>query len=351
MEKSKEEKRQVYIDLLRILCCFGVIVIHVSSIYFDNYEIKSINWIISVIFNIFVRFAVPVFFMISGALFLQRKEINIKKIYTKNILKVLIILAIWLPIYGIISYVYVYNHSFPNFSAFKGIIVGLLDYQYQFWFLIPLIRIYICLPLLKKISEDRKVLKYFLVLFFVFQIIFPTFKPLIGANKYRALTLFGPELVSGYYGYFLLGYYLNSVEISRKKENGIYVLGIVSIIVAVLGTILISNKTGEKIEAFLNPSAITAAIVAVAIFILFKQKISKIKFKDKTHSLITIISNCTMGIYIFHLAIIWIFKKNINLFFATPLIAIPLICLLTFILSSIITLIVKKIPFLGKYIV
>jgi len=346
-------KREYYLDLLRILCCFSVVIIHVAAIYFYDCDIKDSNWNISVFFDAIVRFAVPVFFMISGALFLKKKDLSIKKLYTKNILKILIILAIWLPVYGVVSYMYVYNHSVLSLAILKDIIIGLLDYQFQFWFLVPLISIYMCMPFLQKIAEDKKILKYFLILFAIFQIVIPSLSPIpeLGGYKYKALMFFAPRLVLGYYGYFLLGHYLNIMEITPKKENIIYTLGIISIIIAIVGTIWISNNAGEKFEFFFSYYTITTAIASVAIFIFFKQRVSKVNFKDKTKKLISKLSSYTMGVYIFHVIIKWIIEKNFNMYFTTALITVPLVSIIIFILSIVITIIVKKIPFIGKYIV
>ena len=78
------KQRLVNFDLLRILCCFSVILIHVSAIVWYDYEMKSFDWQISTFYDTLVRFCVPVFYMISGMLFLSRKSIDIKK-YIKTI--------------------------------------------------------------------------------------------------------------------------------------------------------------------------------------------------------------------------------------------------------------------------
>lgn len=145
-----------------------------------------------------VRFCVPVFYMISGALFLSKKEINMKKIFSKNILKILIIIAVWLPIHGIFSY-YKYGNEIIGLNSFIQIFKEIIDNQYQFWFLFPLLSMYICLPILKKISEDKKVTKYFIILFFIFQIIRQSIIPIIGNGyKIKIINLFVPDLVLGY---------------------------------------------------------------------------------------------------------------------------------------------------------
>lgn len=80
--KKSEEKRErfVYIDCLRVLATFGVIVLHVSSWNWSSAIIGGVEWKVLTFYNGLVRWCVPVFVMISGALFLGRK-VNIKKLY------------------------------------------------------------------------------------------------------------------------------------------------------------------------------------------------------------------------------------------------------------------------------
>ena len=83
-------KRIYWLDLLRIISILSMILLHVAASFWYVSPSNSYNWIIMNIYDSLVRFCVPVFLMISGALFLSQKEINIKKLYTKNILRLLI---------------------------------------------------------------------------------------------------------------------------------------------------------------------------------------------------------------------------------------------------------------------
>lgn len=75
-------------DRLRILAAFAVVVLHaVAPLFLDSYP--SSDWNVANVYESLVRWSVPVFFMISGALFLnKRKELNIGRLYKKNIFRV-----------------------------------------------------------------------------------------------------------------------------------------------------------------------------------------------------------------------------------------------------------------------
>ena len=63
-----------WINNLRLIAMFAVIVLHTASplLFFYN-NVPANNWIAADIYNAMVRFAVPVFVMITGALLLHRE--------------------------------------------------------------------------------------------------------------------------------------------------------------------------------------------------------------------------------------------------------------------------------------
>lgn len=65
--------RKVYLDFLRILACFLVIVNHTNSDIFLNSSI-GITWFVSITYFFICKIAVPLFVMISGAVLLGKKD-------------------------------------------------------------------------------------------------------------------------------------------------------------------------------------------------------------------------------------------------------------------------------------
>ena len=75
----------LYFDLLRILATFAVIFLHVSACGFGR-DYLSCNWIVSVVYDGMVRWCVPIFVMLSGALFLDmKKKITLESLIKKRI--------------------------------------------------------------------------------------------------------------------------------------------------------------------------------------------------------------------------------------------------------------------------
>jgi surface polysaccharide O-acyltransferase-like enzyme len=93
--------RIISFDVLRILAAFAVVMLHVTSDRLTT-SFPSNEWEIRNVYDSFVRWCVPVFVMISGALFLNHgRSVNVGRLYKKNILH---LVFIFLP-----------GHSFMRF--------------------------------------------------------------------------------------------------------------------------------------------------------------------------------------------------------------------------------------------
>ena len=94
-----ESQRIIAFDVMRIISIFAVILLHYSSQRF-YISFPSSEWEIRNIYDSMVRWGVPVFVMISGALFLDsNKKLSIKRLFTKNILRIICAFLFWSFIY------------------------------------------------------------------------------------------------------------------------------------------------------------------------------------------------------------------------------------------------------------
>ena len=86
MDDKTVSARNISLDLLRIVATAAVVLLHTAKRVWYNVPVSSTDWYISNIYLSAVRWAVPVFVMISGTLFLLR-DVSIKKLYRNNILR------------------------------------------------------------------------------------------------------------------------------------------------------------------------------------------------------------------------------------------------------------------------
>ena len=88
-----------YLDSLRALATIGVILIHISSPLVNMTWSKNMPyWWVGNVADSLVRFAVPVFLMLSGATMLG-KEYSLTDFYKKRFLRVFLPFVFWLGMY------------------------------------------------------------------------------------------------------------------------------------------------------------------------------------------------------------------------------------------------------------
>ena len=73
--QTKTNGRILYFDFLRIFATFAVMVLHVAGQNWNGTSVPSFEWQTFNLFHSITRFGVPIFVMISGALFLNKREL------------------------------------------------------------------------------------------------------------------------------------------------------------------------------------------------------------------------------------------------------------------------------------
>ena len=87
--------RKAWLDYLRVIALFGVIIGHVAADFYRGYgEVGMADWWLSNMVNASVRFVVPVYVMVSGALLLGRSY-SMEDFYKKRALRLIPPLLFW----------------------------------------------------------------------------------------------------------------------------------------------------------------------------------------------------------------------------------------------------------------
>lgn len=298
------------------------------------------------------RWCVPIFVMISGALFLDpNRNISYKTIFTKNIFRILTAFIFWSVLYAI------YCNIFFQPINVAGLISEILIGHFHLWFLYMIIGLYLAVPILRQIAPNRELSKYFIISSFIFAIciphfiqiieIFPAIKP-IGSILTRTSSLFDFNIGAGFLGFFMLGHYLHTVRLSKNIERIIFIIGVISFLMIAYMAYLIfqfSPETNNPFYAYLSPLVMFEAI---AVFLLVKRYESQY---SKIHLYISKISKVSFGIYLVHMLVYYIIESaGINANIVNPIIGIPTMSILIFIVSFITALFISKIPYINRYI-
>lgn len=338
--------RVIYIDLLRIVATFSVIFLHVAAGNWNNVGVGTFQWNVFNFYDSIVRFGVPIFVMISGMFLLNpEKQIDYKDIYIKYIARILMVLISWSFLYAL--YTNITNYEVFNKDAFmKSFIFG----HYHLWYLYMLIGLYIFTPILRKIVVDKNAIEYFLLVSFIVTFIFPIIVKVFELVDFDIfIKKFNLYFTFGYVAYYIGGYYFSIYDIKKKYRNIIYVLGVLGLIFTYTLTNIISLRTEKGDSTFYSYFSPNVMIISLAIFVFFKYEVSKIQFNKGAMKLINILSENSFRIYLVHdFFNIFILDAGINTLSYNPIISVPIISMLVFVGSYIISYIISKIPLLNR---
>ena len=350
----EQPKRLYSFDLLRILAAFSVVVLHSTALRWYNLPLESSDWFFTNAINVLSRFGVPIFVMLSGALFLApEKEIPLKQLWTRYILRLAILYAVWSCVYGTIGFIYAY----PGYFSIKFYLKCILSGHYHLWFLPMMIGIYAIVPILRKwiLSGTKKDVQYFLLLFVLFEVIATTVKVFIKTPEVQNfLNNFNFTLICSYVGYFVLGHYLMQYGLAKKADTVLAILFPICIVVNIAVSTLQSRSEGVPLSDFTNSFGLFTFLLTVAIFRFFtKNENAKGVFFEKHQTLgrfVLSLSKSTLGIYLLHLA--FLESKLISSLFdrLNAVLAALIALLITFVFSAVVATILRKIPFVGRYI-
>lgn len=333
------QKRVQYFDYLKLVSCILIVLIHVISEVWYQLPVKSASFIVTTIFDGLFRWTVPIYFMISGAIFLdENKEMSLKKIYKKNILKMFIIFIIWAIIYGFIL-LYLYGDFSKNGILNELIFIIKGHGRFHLWFLLEMIAFYICVPFIRLITkkENKKILIYAITILIIFNSLIPTLNNLFNAGINYSV------MFTGYLHYFLLGYYINSFNIKHKKIT--YIIGILCALITSIGTLLISFKLNNEYDLLYNYSSIFVVFTSIAVFLFMKEKFNK----PCSNEFIKQLVGCYFGVYLIHGLVIGFYEKILDIdVVSINLGQIFILYIIVLFTSYIVVYLLKKVPIVKK---
>lgn len=344
--KENTLKRDIGIDLLKILAIFGVIIIHTC-----NYEtaIASFDWTTNLFWRSLSGAAVPLFLMASGSMMLKtEKELTLKKLFFKNILRIVVAMVVWGIAYK--AYHLIDAGDFTLFSLWHGIKeVFLFNQEFHFYYLHIILLVYAFLPITRIIikSATKRQLEYLLLLWFLTGILYPTLKPFYPFNLFKGMVgEWAQNMTYTSIGYGILGYYLKRYKMPKWTELLFIISGFLIIF---SGTYFMSCKMGYLYEHFLSGMGVGACFLTAGVFSLVNRVE---KLPEKCEKTVSWVSKSTFCIYLVHMIVMYEMKRyGITLDGVSYIISIPAVAFINMAISSVIYLILSQIPVLKKWIV
>lgn len=334
-----------WIEELRILAAFAVVVIHVCSKDFRVPATTSSVWQWLNVYESLVRWPVPVFMMISGALLLDPgRDMPPKKLFSRHFPRILTALVFWSLLYAGL-YTGLYLHG-----SLQDVLRAAYEGHAHLWYLYALLGLYLVTPLLRPIAASRTASRYFVLLAAVFAVLLPTLENL---DALPVLRYFADKLkvgtVLGYSGYYMLGWVLRRESLSRRARGVLYALGALGFAVTALVCGWGSWTRGSVYIPLYEYDSVCSALEAAAVFVFAKEHLGRLISRPWVREL----SRCTFGIYLMHVIPIDLLRRFCGLSTMTvhPALSVPLIALLCFALSAAVTALLRRIPLVREYLV
>lgn len=280
--------KKIHIELLRVLAIIFVIFNHLDCyyVYFTNTDNFFTYWF-SLIGSIVCRINVPLFFLISGALLLNKEESieeNLKRI--QHFAKVLLI-------FSLIQYIFDGIRGKGQLLP-KDFIVRLFsgDISETYWFLYTYIGILFIIPIIRKLigSINDTEYRYIFFLQLIVSLIIPVIEGLFGVKIYNFIFY-----ANIYLYYIILGNYLENFNIQKIKTIKIIAICITCIITGIIliqVNYAINEEYPERALDYVIP------ILAPSVYILVKKICNKYNFTVQMRKIILCIGGCTFGIYL-----------------------------------------------------
>jgi len=301
--QSSKNQRKIWIDALKILACFLVVVLHTIT-----YGLGENKENIGLVLYYLGTVAIPIFFMVNGYLQLRR-EVDYRYVL-KKILKIVVIVFIWNCLIEVFKFVSSREMNNVVLVTLKSFLQQ--GFFYHFWFLGSLILIYTILPLLSKIFNNGSttykkctlgLIGCSLIMDILIVSIYRT-QHIVFKDTFIQTFRMWTWLM-----YFCIGGYINKgnllQNISKKKHA--FMICICTICSLLYQYILAKTLYGNLYaENFYDN--IFVIINTVLIFTFFQ----KLNFKHENW--IVLVSSLNMGIYIIHPAIRNVIKKALDNF-------------------------------------
>lgn len=347
------KKRELHIEVLRIIAAFFVIFNHTQGFsLFNNYSPDSKSYWVFLAITAFSKISVPLFFMISGALLLQKEYEKPKKIFYR-FLRILITLVI----FSFLSYLQQIHLGAETFDLlhFFNILVK-ADWLNAYWYLYMYMAFLLCLPFLRAMAKNLRSCHYLylIAIYLLFHGIIPIVFRMIFDWDFAINSNFTFGWLLGQVPlYPLIGHYLeNKLDINRiswKILVPLWLVNILCIFLTCYATYVDNTASGGFTQNYIMSFVL---VPCVTLYISAKKLFHRVTGKWIS-TILTSVGGCTFGIYLIHGQLLREPRARIfSQIFRSPelhsMIWYILICLDVMLIAFVFIWLLRRIPFMRK---
>lgn len=377
---SGSSQRVVWVDWMRVVACFMVMVVHSTEPFYLGGDGALIStkadafW--ASFFDSIVRCCVPLFVIASSYLQFPL-HYSAGEFLKKRAVRILVPFAIW-------SVFYAFYWGEP-LSNLKNLVFNFNYAAGHLWFVYMLIGVYLIMPILSPWAEKvgRKELQVYLCIW-----LFSTMIPLIrdwlsdaplavtygptGIPRQALYPLWGEAswngygafyYISGFIGYLLLGLWLrkfgNEWSVRKSIAVGIptAVIGFAITFGGFLRRVFITSGGSFPVGGVVDNAVwwettwvndtVGVALMTIGYVLLFKNITASGKFYQR---ILLPVSKASYGMYLGHMVALSFFAGLYHDIAPTPVV-ILLTAVSSFVTVAVAALLLQRIPKIGKYII
>ncbi len=361
---ERNQNRETHFDILRILSTVAFVVMLVA---FRGFKLGDAGT--SRVLNAYLAlssFGMPMFILLSGAFLADPNRPFTVKGYVRRILRLLIPMVVWAVLYAGIS---VLMTGVPQgmgvFKFLKEFFKLAFLSRYHIAYLFAMLGLYLAIPLFRQIAKCKHTTEWFLLLALVFAWLIPTLQLIPSVWKLNyILEQLQLHVCLGYGGLFLLGWYLRAHPLKKAWRIVLYVAA--ACCVAALYCFFRYYSFSYADLPVYNRNYLPQVVIVAAIFVFFANVGAKWSFSDNARRRIAQLSGASYGVYLISVmvaAFLGWFGSFLSLVFPSvdptagltatsfaPIVAVPVTALAVLLISYPISLLVRKIPVVGKYL-
>lgn len=353
MPGSKKRQRTPYLDILRVLACLLVILIHTPIRQYDTYY--NTPSLAGALYTVLVAVNCNLFFMITGALLLPVKMTG-RRFVKRRLTVVLPPLVVW-------TVVYLLEHALLLHNFTPRLLTSILFHPVEglLWYVYVLAVIYVTLPLVSRCIDaiGKRGVEVILVLWVLSSFIPYQHGVFMEASQWSH-NMFGA--FANYYGYVLLGYYMHRYGLplfTRQHGWKWALLLVLGIVVMPLFEFLVQGRFGiswqQHLDTITNDISVNNIAMATLLFALV-QRFAPERYDRQNRPMTAtwwpMLSKCTFGIYLSQMIvlrqIVWPLTPWLG---RTHWVVDSLVSgVITFIICFLLVFILRRLP-LRRYIV
>lgn len=346
--------RRISFDVLRVIAIVGVVAIHTFSRIITTPSMDDTwqEWV-AIVLDLGFVWAVPVFVMLSGALILRPTSFprGTLDFYRRRALRIVPALVVWHLVYLVVVRMLVNGEELTPLGA-AGLVIDGRAYT-QLYFLWIILGLYLVAPVIAAFVNEGSPHRAFAVggvalAGTTLATAVAALSAYVGSDPRPISTVFFTMWLP-YVGYFVLGYALAMVRLTRRRVL------VASAVALVLGAFTIvqygSDRGFEPVNAVSPVSYLAAgvAVLSIAVFVAVVGLVDRFPPTGRLGAAVRTLSDASFGVFLVHLAIIAVIARLVpQLYDGTSLLRTAVLFTITLVASYAIAIVAARVPYLRR---